>query len=61
MKGKQKLAKRLERIRGVEVTPKVVDLTKLKLKELRELFPDVKATSTKEFLSELEGNVQTED
>jgi hypothetical protein len=55
MKGKQKLVK------GVEVTPKVVDLTKLKLKELRELFPDVKATSTKEFLSELEGNVQAED
>jgi len=55
MKGKLKLVK------GVEVTPKVVDLTKLKLKELRELFPDVKATSTKEFLSELEGDVQTED
>ena len=55
MKGKQKLVK------GVEVTPKVVDLTKLKLKELRELFPDVKAVSVKEFLSELEGNVQTEN
>jgi len=55
MKGKLKLVK------GVEVTPKVFDLTKLKLKELRELFPDVKAVSVKEFLSELEQDVQAED
>ena len=55
MKGKQKLVK------GVEVTPKVVDLTKLKLKELRELFPNIKAVSVKEFLSELEQDVQAED
>lgn len=56
MKGKQKLIKKLKAVKKVEPKndePKVVDLTKLKLSELRKLFPHIKATSTKEFLEEL--------
>jgi hypothetical protein len=47
MKGKQKLIKKLKTVK------KVVDLTKLKLSELRKLYPHIKATSAKEFLEEL--------
>jgi hypothetical protein len=63
MKGKQKLVKRLKRVKKVD--PKNVDLTKLKLSELRKLFPHIKATSAKEFLEELakekEKDVQVKD
>ena len=51
MKGKQKLVKKLKRVKKVD--PKNVDLTKLKLSELRKLFPHIKAISAKEFLEEL--------
>lgn len=47
MNGKQKLKK----IKTVEEV--VVDLTTLKLSELRELYPNIKATSKKEFLEKL--------
>jgi hypothetical protein len=63
MKGKQKLVKKLKRVKKVD--PKEIDLTKLKLSELRKLFPHIKATSTKEFLEELakekEKDVQVKD
>jgi|LakMenE01Jun11ns_1017448.scaffolds.fasta_scaffold9498364_3 hypothetical protein len=63
MKGKQKLVKRLKRVKKVD--PKNVDLTKLKLSELRKLFPHIKAISAKEFLEELakekEKDVQVKD
>jgi hypothetical protein len=63
MKGKQKLVKKLKRVKKVD--PKNVDLTKLKLSELRKLFPHIKAISAKEFLEELakekEQNVQVKD
>jgi hypothetical protein len=51
MNGKQKLKK----IKTVEVVAPTnnVDLTTLKLSELRELYPNIKATSKKEFLEEL--------
>jgi hypothetical protein len=51
MKGKQKLVKKLKTVKKVD--PKNVDLTKLKLSELRKLFPHIKAISAKEFLEEL--------
>ena len=63
MKGKQKLVKKLKRVKKVD--PKNVDLTKLKLSELRKLFPHIKAISAKEFLEELakekEKDVQVKD
>ena len=61
MKGKRKLKKRLKAVKKVE--PKEIDLTKLKLSELRKLYPHIKATSAKEFLEELakEKDVQTEN
>ena len=51
MKGKQKLKKKLKAVKKVE--PKEIDLTTLKLSELRKLYPHIKATSAKEFLEEL--------
>jgi hypothetical protein len=63
MKGKQKLVKKLKAVKKVD--PKDVDLTKLKLSELRKLFPHIKAISAKEFLEELakekEKDVQVKD
>jgi hypothetical protein len=63
MKGKQKLIKKLKAVKKVD--PKNVDLTKLKLSELRKLFPHIKAISAKEFLEELakekEKDVQAKD
>jgi hypothetical protein len=63
MKGKQKLVKKLKLVKKVD--PKEIDLTKLKLSELRKLFPHIKAISTKEFLEELakekEKDVQVKD
>jgi hypothetical protein len=61
MKGKQKLVKKLKVVKKVD--PKEIDLTKLKLSELRKLFPHIKAISAKEFLEELakEKYVQAEN
>ena len=63
MKGKLKLVKKLKKVKKVD--PKNVDLTKLKLSELRKLFPHIKAISAKEFLEELakekEKDVQVKD
>lgn len=50
MKGKQNLMKR----KSIIQTPvETVDLSELKLSELRELYPNIKAVSKKEFLEEL--------
>jgi hypothetical protein len=63
MKGKQNLMKRKGFVNYgsdsgypeavLESLDKPVDLSELKLSELRELYPNIKAVSKKEFLKEL--------
>ena len=59
MNGKSKLKARKQQAQTVQTEQPTLE--EMSLKELREQFPHITARSKKEFITELEENVQNED